>query len=195
MEISNKTKEELNKALKDMLILGECYCKVDSNGLERLDPLTEEQIINLKTQQMRENKYYTPTIEEFHIGFEFEKHDERTASYRSDGYIPTNYHKFKYDLKSIRLSQLGTHLFEKTIRVKYLDKEDIESLGWKYAQYLDRTTICLNFERSNNWYLNYWFGEIPYVEICRDGYDTGCALNIKNKSQLKFIMKCLGILE
>lgn len=78
---------------------------------------------------------------------------------------------------------------------KPLDQSDIESLGWESDQYVPERNICLNFKKPNDWYLNYWFGQTPYIEISRDGYDTGCALNVKNKSQLKFIMTCLGILE
>lgn len=83
---------------------------------------------------MENNLYYTPTIEEFHVGFEFEKYDNRVAIYSNypKESTTTNWHKFKYDLTSIRLSQLGTHLYSKTIRIKYLDQSDIESLGWKF---------------------------------------------------------------
>jgi len=79
-----------------------------------------------------DNKYYQPKIEEFCIGFEFEKYDERSATYKENNFKPTNWHKFKYDLKSIRLSQLPVHLQEKKIRVKYLDQQDIENLGWEH---------------------------------------------------------------
>ena len=78
--------------------------------------------------------YYTPELKEFHIGFRFEKFDERLATYNIGGiHQQTNWHQHVYDVKSIRLSQLGTHLYSQTIRVKYLDREDIEELGWKYS--------------------------------------------------------------
>lgn len=140
-----------------------------------------------------ENKYYTPEISEFHVGFEYEKYDDRIATYRENNYIPTNWHRFKYDLKSIRLSQIGTHLYSKTIRVKYLDQSDIESLGWESDQYVPERNICLNFKKPNDWYLNYWFGQTPYIEISRDGYDTGCALYVKNKSELIKLQQQLNI--
>lgn len=62
---------------------------------------------------MERNKYYTPTIEEFHVGFQYE------------------YNSGKWD-KHIILDQ--NHLIYaiadvKSTRVKYLDKENIESLG------------------------------------------------------------------
>jgi hypothetical protein len=77
-------------------------------------------------------------------------------------------------------------------RVKCLDREDIESLGWEHKQYVPERNICLNFE-MDDWYLNYWFGEIPYIEIGKDDYDIGCSLYIKNKTELKKLMKQLNI--
>jgi len=32
------------------------------------------------------NKYYTPEIEEFRIGFEFEKYDNRPATYKENDF-------------------------------------------------------------------------------------------------------------
>lgn len=65
------------------------------------------------------NKYYTPEIEEFHIGFEYEFNVGNTT-----------WTKFIFDLdrpdKVLENFKLNPQLF----RVKYLDKEDIESLGF-----------------------------------------------------------------
>jgi hypothetical protein len=144
-----------------------------------------------------ENKYYTPKLEEFHVGFEYEKHDDRLATYRENNYEPTNWHKFKYDLKSIRLSQLPTHLFEKTIRVKYLDRSDIESLRWKQSRDSNTTEIefeldlgnpldnlGLQYDTENQYLRIHWFGQ---------GDVTRFSGTIKNKSELKKLMKQLNI--
>ena len=71
-----------------------------------------------------DNKYYTPTIEEFHVGFEFE----------------SNYVGFSSDLKWRKILLNDSHdwfwttykqdAVETEFRVKHLDKEDIESLGF-----------------------------------------------------------------
>jgi hypothetical protein len=139
---------------------------------------------------MENNLYYPPTIEEFYVGFEYEikiKDNWRKKSTTISDFSPIS----DYDGMSI----LEEDLISNIIRVKTLDQSDIESLGWVSDQYVPERNICLNFKKPNDWYLNYWFGQIPYVEISRDGYDTGCAMKIKNKSQLKFVMTCLGILE
>ena len=71
-----------------------------------------------------DNKYYIPTIEEFHVEFEYEslynQHSDSNEQWTKvkvgDEYIFGNY--FKDSLKLNR------------IRVKYLDQEDIESFGF-----------------------------------------------------------------
>lgn len=123
-----------------------------------------------------ENRYYTPALEEFHIGFEYEqKIDQENWKYRLiEG---------RYDLFDACMN---------ISRVKYLDQSDIESLGFEHKQYVPERNICLNFEYKE-WYLNYWFGEIPNVEIGRDGYDDGFFGKCKNKSELKRILNQLNI--
>lgn len=69
-----------------------------------------------------ENKYYTPNISEFHVGFEYEVLFRNTI-------IKTTY-QISSDLIAVnRILEKEDKDFE--IRVKYLDKEDIESLGFK----------------------------------------------------------------
>jgi hypothetical protein len=146
-----------------------------------------------------DNKYYTPSIEEFYVGFEYEKFDNREASYSNfpKEFIRTNWHRFKYDLKSIRLSQLGTHLFEKTIRVKYLDQEDIESLGWVDGETRGLSGFFINPNTDDEFqmYLHdnlgdgYW-----YIEIYDYKADFIFRGNIKNKSELSKLMKQLNII-
>lgn len=140
-------------------------------------------------------KYYTPTIEEFHIGFEFEKYDNRPAIYKENDFKPTNWHKHTYNLTSIRLSQLDTHLYNKTLRVKYLDKEDIESLGFRrdmikntlvnnFIFYKDN--ISLSFDNQIN--------DLKISVLTKS--ERTCDLfvgHIKNISELKLLLKQLEI--
>ena len=71
------------------------------------------------------NKYYNPKIEEFYVGFEYEIYDFERAIWGS--------YKVKQldDLFDCPDSlTLEGHIDADYIRVKYLDKEDIESLGF-----------------------------------------------------------------
>ena len=83
------------------------------------------------------NKYYTPSKEEFHVGFEYEVFQkgevyDPTAMYLMPPETEDKWYKFKYPdpFLGYRLDILfKTH----PLRVKYLDREIIESLGWVYC--------------------------------------------------------------
>jgi hypothetical protein len=126
-----------------------------------------------------ENKYYTPEIEEFHVGFEYEEKPKGSIEY---AYTPNVWIK-EYHLK---------HLFTRiTPRVKHLDREDIESLGceyfreeYPYAIY-KRGFVYVFFreEMPNNVIVSY--------DI--DGYKSQIFNGtVKNKSQLRNLFKMLG---
>jgi len=66
---------------------------------------------------MEENKYYTPEIEEFFVGFEYEVYDKLHGVWNKEN----NFFLQQGDFKD-------------SIRVKHLDREDIESLGWEHDQ-------------------------------------------------------------
>jgi hypothetical protein len=85
-------------------------------------------------------KYYTPKLEEFYVGFEYERKEE---SGKLD-INKTNY-KLEWIPQIFTIEELLTYSFEaednyfkihleqEQFRVKYLDQEDIESLGFKYT--------------------------------------------------------------
>jgi hypothetical protein len=142
------------------------------------------------------SKYYTPSIEEFHVGFEYESHqDPRT----DDGWEKSilGRQDFKYVMREDN---------DVDYRVKYLDREDIESLGWE----IDKTRLdgetqlkfykdnkCLYYRKENH--------EIGIFTIDPSKNDYYSRYNvdptrvhiiiIKNKSELKKLLKQLGIDE
>lgn len=69
--------------------------------------------------EIMENKYYTPNIEEFHAGFEIESQNIENAQWG------------KYVVQAEDIHSIEEEGVEYT-RVKYLDREDIESLGFTY---------------------------------------------------------------
>lgn len=71
-----------------------------------------------------ENKYYTPTIEEFHVGFEYEF---RHPDYKDGGWKKYSTPEFNHE----REDSIPFNGRLEDFRVKYLDREDIESLGFK----------------------------------------------------------------
>lgn len=123
-----------------------------------------------------ENKYYTPEIEEFHIGFEFE---EKPLYFSEFGdYMPQSIH--------VGGSSAESHLKNSWVRVKYLDSEDIESLGffkWPDDDIYDLGEFQLHLGRYDD----------PYkVEIYDDNSKYCFVGVIKNKSELKKVLKMIG---
>lgn len=138
---------------------------------------------------MENNKYYTPDISEFHVGFEYwqkisSNHDEwepliikspnQTESL--DGIYVDD-----FSLETLRIEDA---------RVKYLDRDDIESLGWGNYEppfEYDHTWTYKNYE------LKLWInGDLPHVRICENRimiFDG----KVKNKSRLKLVMEMIGI--
>ncbi len=132
------------------------------------------------------NKYYTPKIEEFHVGFEFEVYEDY------DVLPEKSWHKETYPSDTV--SQF--YLNEGLLRVKSLDQEDIESLGFEYSGnnlVFDRFTS--EKETPNGFYYIFIHDDIISIESkSKTGYFTTDMFNgtIKNKSELKNILKMIG---
>ena len=147
--------------------------------------------------ETEENKYYIPEIEEFHVGFECEFYNSKDKHFyfeAPDGWIKTMIGENLYLREFTNQYQL---LKENLFRVKYLDQEDIESLGWKFIKHHPGTTqldfkkgiYYLDFDsnfRGKSW-LRIYEGDTQSEEF---NFFTGF---IKNKSELKILMKQLGI--
>lgn len=125
-----------------------------------------------------DNKYYTPELSEFYIGFQYE---QKVGNPQNDliEEIEFNYNKCKfpdpflgYNLNKLNLSN---------IRVKYLDKKDVENCGWIWNT--DR------YEHNNN----DWGADLEILDN-----NEGVAINqivysIKNINELQKLMKQLNI--
>lgn len=137
------------------------------------------------------DKYYTPTIEEFYVGFECEIKNNADAQKRFNTFVLDNTY-LQIALK-IKLSD---------IRVKYLDKEDIESLGWEFdsnISYPNSTNFIKKIKNTEGVYLYYnplkkIAEKGVYIEIYESNKDnTWFAGFIKNKSELKKLLNQLNI--
>lgn len=136
-----------------------------------------------------ENKYYTPTIEEFHIGFEYETYELYET--------PNRWKINIFGEEHMELDHIVFLLMEHPdmIRVKYLDKEDIESLGFEESM-----------DEPDEWFWRYK-GNIDiqlYYDDKIDSTELGIGISIyintkvfdgyiKNKLELKILLKQLGI--
>lgn len=138
-------------------------------------------------------KYYTPSIEEFHVGFEFQVKTS-TGMWISSA---------ANNLSMIR--DIVETFESKEIRVKYLDKEDIDSLGWLGVipgnvvdkdQYNVTHWVTDKYKDSFQ-LLQYYYpigGHAYYISFGNPEKDKPLFEGIvKNKSELKRLMKQLNI--
>jgi hypothetical protein len=136
-----------------------------------------------------ESKYYTPTIDEFHVGFECESN-----------YVLFNRGDYPESMKFVPIILTEENIdwmidsyihdaYPSEFRVKCLDKEDIESLGWDIGQSIyhkDKYKLLPSIQDPNH--IRIWTEEsnVGYSDIIFDGI-------IKNKSELAVLLKQLGI--
>ena len=123
-----------------------------------------------------ENKYYTPDITEFHVGFEYER--KTSFGWVKSIFIEPLFNNSKIGQGS-GADKKEWFSFEK--RAKYLDKEDIESLG--FAQVMEDQYTLDDIE--------FIIDDDLFVQIIKD---DGFLFQgtIKNKSELKKVLKMIG---
>lgn len=138
-------------------------------------------------------KYYTPSLEEFHVGFKFEYLTNGDEWWKAVIY---NSCDFNDVWDSFNEGKYSTDL-----RVKFLDREDIESFGFKLTEdnwyehqshSFNGTTktklLFVPFDEPHSNVLRIEDGEDEYTRWC---YYDG---TIKNKSELKVLLKQLHII-
>ena len=141
------------------------------------------------------DKYYTPSIEEFHVGFQYEDDASGLAGGRENWQPSTVMHPNNI---------IGVQDFLKSnsIRVKYLDKYDIEELGWEYSGMLDVDlhTFKLHIQSEPDTDIAKDYFHLRYEDytqriLITDGKYEHYRFfgEIKNKSELMILMKQLGI--
>lgn len=161
-----------------------------------------------------EPRYYTPSIEEFHVGFEYEEfHDRERYKLINDNlnkwnkkvYTGIGLHYGQQNQEKVWKAECfldGEH--KKDFRVKYLDREDIESLGWEPD--FERAWCIKGSDRHMCFYIENDIAAMTYridkglVTIRNKDQYSGVTLEaatykIKNKSELKKLMQQLNITE
>jgi len=148
-----------------------------------------------------ENKYYTPDISEFHVGFEFEAKVYVARSAKEED-ISWSWEKCKLGEPDKFSSLVSNSMIDdgmlesESIRVKHLDTEDIESL------YPIEEWFVSDNMYGGTWMIKYHgFGKISVVtkDFVRDASGEFSVLTIlhrariKNKSEFKRILKQIGV--
>jgi hypothetical protein len=162
---------------------------------------------------MATEKYYTPTIDEFHVGFEYyfrSAYQEGVSATEVvidgiDGYEPEtfnfevwNYSRSKGESWKGMFENMMEH---NQVKVKYLDKEDIESLGFKYiikgSRIIANKPKLIGNVEYGQWIIKYDQDKhkIQIESISTDNNTIYWLQNvtINNKSELKVLLKQLNI--
>ncbi len=164
---------------------------------------------------METNRYYTPKVEEFHVGFEFEvlQFLGEPIFDKVNGSVDLSTVEHTWIQQKIKfLSDVSENFcviysggekiqesIGNSIRVKYLDREDIESLGFK-------ETSNKYFKKDALPSMGYWLNIVLDLRFgwddvtirgTRGTTEEGYLFrgSIKNKSELRKLMLQLNILE
>lgn len=155
------------------------------------------------------DKYYTPEIEEFYVGFEYEN-KVIDLNGKTIKWLPVQWTEscnmfglfnvdFNGDKRLITVPD--------SIRVKYLSRDCIESLAWDHDYNAEpipnREELPVFegylFDKQNEtgelWILYHFSDNIVWIEYIKDCGGLGYVFKgeIKNKSELKKLLKQLGI--
>ena len=144
-----------------------------------------------------EDKYYTPEIEEFHVEFEYEYKSTKYYGWFDD----SNGKWKKTEFSGGSIEDEGTEVDsiedkDNNVRVKLLDREDIESLGYVYRRiiediYEEYTPIEYNTLPSTG---NIILRNTKSSEVvCFKKLIRAFRGTIKNKSELKKVLKMIGV--
>lgn len=134
-----------------------------------------------------ENKYYTPDISEFHVGFEFESNYTLFSADKE-------WHKVTLIMPDCEWfwSEYLEDATESEFRVKYLDREDIESLGWE-----EKEPYIFTIKDTNLIYRLLFTGfDVYRIRIFEESTPIKQQIfvgKIRNKSELKILMNQLRI--
>lgn len=152
------------------------------------------------------DKYYTPKIEEFYVGFEFYVGEERCICTRVELLPQGNFVSGSNVSSSVKDRGFNKYRIE-DIKAKYLDKEDLLELGWERGhildwdgEFLDGFAFDVEMDRIDQFYAYFEDGYLTvYTSYCYNEH-SGNTENefrfkgkIKNKSELKKLMEQLEI--
>lgn len=149
-----------------------------------------------------EGKYYTPTIEEFCVGFEYEEYNKYSDEWDKDVWDVI----FEQDTSKLYNFNLSN------TRVQYLDQADIESLGLELvSDEYKKEMSHPNLSRGTLFRGVYSYGTMNsqiyvkpyhlggqidkvyiYMAHLGNGYHIKFEGTIKNKSELKKVLKMIG---
>ena len=145
----------------------------------------------------RVTKYYTPKLEEFHIGFEYEEKFHTWEKRIFDGTTTLVENSF-YDDYGCPYYSIEEDIKESTCRVKYLDHNDIESFGFEFegGQMIPNGKKVYRYREEYSTVLEQKGLNIEILQAidAYSGYRSLFKGKIKNKLELKKVLQMIGVL-
>ena len=145
-----------------------------------------------QTTVMR-SAFYTPTIDEFHVGFEYEFLNNKEKIF----FVTEEENKWlKTEMPFIgvlsELKNIRKLILDKQVRVKFIDKDDCISLGLKLKVWDNGSGY---FEIGN--YTIGIYGTDLFCTVSQNDYGNNIIRfsgDLKNKTELKRILRQVGCL-
>jgi hypothetical protein len=134
---------------------------------------------------MQDNKYYTPSLYDFFYGLEYE-----FARYG------TTWQKFTFNEDRAPHVLMNVKETPEMFRIPYLQKEDIEAEGFKFlARHNGFTGSWREVYKKEDLVLDFCNNQKVTLSNGQSYEDYDCYFNgtIKNKSELKRILKMIGV--
>ena len=143
-----------------------------------------------------ESKYYIPKPEEFYFGFEYEQFENYDVPGKEKEWHKWAYGEHGNDNPENITYPLGGNMSD--IRVKWLDKECIESTGWKYDRNFEHVELFSGMKNNREQEVMLIFVPLTnwvciYNKERESEKSTLFAGEIKNKSELLRIMNMCKI--
>ncbi len=137
---------------------------------------------------MQDNKYYTPAIEEFYVGFEYEvfykgEWKKTSVPHHSIG------SDFIFEIKDVSHWNTGPKP-----RVSYLTKEDIEAEGFEFIKRYDGLSgMWREVFRKGDLVLDFYGDQKVLISNGMSYEDYDCYFHgiVKNRSELRKILKMI----
>lgn len=149
-----------------------------------------------------EDKYYKPTRDEFYLGFMYEGHRSIFLPSSKEEWLTLEFGRWTDPSSENNFKEA---LYNGGMRVKYLDRSDIESLGFKLIfnnDFIEKFT----YTKDNLGFNDYTVFTLtkssinPYIIIDFQDHNSWACNNgelfqgtIKNLSELKKVLKMLNI--
>lgn len=133
-----------------------------------------------------DKKYYTPNIEDFHIGFKFEIRPASKKEWKE--LVFAIEHTWCWENKNMNI-HLKEHIRLGQLRVKCLDEKDIIECGWVLTDEKNKFFTLKDFNLRYNPETN----ELQIALVGRYGLNVHFSGKIMNINELQKVMKQLGI--